>query len=313
MEINFEYYKVFYYVAKYKNITRAAAALGSNQPNVTRVMKLLEDALHCKLLVREARGVALTQEGERLYAHVEIAFHQLLAAQEEIGAQMIDGTGTVEIGATETALHLFLLDALRAFKEACPKVRIKIHNHTTPDILRQLAYGKLDLAVITTPFETAGHLVSRKLTGFREILVGGVQYRSLCGGKSGLEGTGFAKPNPGRADLQDLKEFPWVGIGSGTATCELYREFFFRQNVNIEPDTEVATSDLLVPLIRAGMGIGFVPERMAVPWLEAGQLVRIPLTCEPPEREIRLVYDSGRGKSVAAERLRRYLQGQSEN
>ncbi len=45
MDINFEYYKIFYYVAKYKNITRAAAALGSNQPNVTRVMKLLEEGL----------------------------------------------------------------------------------------------------------------------------------------------------------------------------------------------------------------------------------------------------------------------------
>ena len=128
MDINFEYYKIFYYVAKYKNITRAAAALGSNQPNVTRVMKLLEEGLQCKLLVREARGIALTQEGERLYAHVEAAFHQLLKAQEEIGAQLLDGTGTVEIGATETALHLFLLDALRSFKETCPRVRINIHN-----------------------------------------------------------------------------------------------------------------------------------------------------------------------------------------
>ncbi len=172
MDINFEYYKIFYYVAKYKNITRAAAALGSNQPNVTRVMKLLEEGLQCKLLVREARGIALTQEGERLYAHVEAAFHQLLKAQEEIGAQLLDGTGTVEIGATETALHLFLLDALRSFKETCPRVRIKIHNHTTPDILKRLAYGRLDLAVITTPFETTGHLVAGKLTGFREILAG---------------------------------------------------------------------------------------------------------------------------------------------
>ena len=32
MDINFEYYKIFYYVAKYRNITKAAAALGSNQP-----------------------------------------------------------------------------------------------------------------------------------------------------------------------------------------------------------------------------------------------------------------------------------------
>ena len=307
MDINFEYYKIFYYVAKYKNITRAAAALGSNQPNVTRVMKLLEEGLQCKLLVREARGIALTQEGERLYAHVEVAFHQLLRAQEEIGTQMIDGTGTVDIGATETALHLFLLDALRSFKETCPRVRIKIHNHTTPDILKRLAYGRLDLAVITTPFETAGHLVGTKLTGFREILTGGEPYRELGEGKKGEEGDSggtFCRP----WSLQDLQAYPWVGIGSGTATCELYRAFFFRRNVDIGLDTEVATSDLLIPLIRAGMGIGFVPEEMAQPWLDAGQLVRIPLDCEPPKREIRLVYDSGRGRSAAAEGLRNYLQ-----
>lgn len=297
MDINFEYYKIFYYVAKYKNITRAAAALGSNQPNVTRVMKLLEEGLHCKLLVREARGVMLTEEGEKLYAHVEIAFHQLLKAQEEIGFQMLDGTGTVEIGATETALHLFLLDVLRTFKEAYPKVRIKIHNHTTPQILRSLAYGKLDLAVITTPFEASGQLVNKRLIGFREILVGGGQYE---------------KAGSVPWDLQELTEYPWVGIGAGTATCELYREYFFRQNVNIEPDTEVATSDLLIPLIRAGMGIGFVPERMAQPYLEEGELAQIPLTCELPKREIGLVYDSGRGKSAAAEGLRKYLLDQSE-
>ncbi len=309
MDINFEYYKIFYYVAKYKNITRAAAALGSNQPNVTRVMKLLEEGLQCKLLVREARGIALTQEGERLYAHVEAAFHQLLKAQEEIGAQLLDGTGTVEIGATETALHLFLLDALRSFKETCPRVRIKIHNHTTPDILKRLAYGRLDLAVITTPFETTGHLVAGELTGFREILAGGEPYRRLGEGKAKTGEAGHCGGVLcGPWSLQDLQAYQWVGIGSGTATCELYRAFFFRQNVDIEPDTEVATSDLLIPLIRAGMGIGFVPERMAQPWLDAGQLVRIPLDCEPPGREIRLVYDSGRGKSAAAEGLRKYLQ-----
>ena len=38
MDINFEYYKIFYYTAKYKNITKAAAALGSSQPNVTRII-----------------------------------------------------------------------------------------------------------------------------------------------------------------------------------------------------------------------------------------------------------------------------------
>ena len=70
MDVNFEYYKAFYYVAKYRNITKAAAALGSSQPNVTRMMKLLETQLNCRLFIREARGVSLTNEGEQLYSHV---------------------------------------------------------------------------------------------------------------------------------------------------------------------------------------------------------------------------------------------------
>ena len=63
MDINFEYYKIFYYVAKYRNITKAAAALGSNQPNVTRIMKLLETQLNCRLFVRRPGGSASPRRG----------------------------------------------------------------------------------------------------------------------------------------------------------------------------------------------------------------------------------------------------------
>ena len=52
MDVNFEYYKVFYYVAKYKNFTKAAHALGSGQPNVTRAMNCLEQQTHCTLFIR---------------------------------------------------------------------------------------------------------------------------------------------------------------------------------------------------------------------------------------------------------------------
>ena len=43
MNVNFEYYKIFYYVAKYQNFTKAARALNNSQPNITRAMNCLED------------------------------------------------------------------------------------------------------------------------------------------------------------------------------------------------------------------------------------------------------------------------------
>ena len=63
MNVNFEYYKFFYYVAKYNNFTKAAHVLNNSQPNITRAMNCLEHELNCTLIVRTNRGVCLTPEG----------------------------------------------------------------------------------------------------------------------------------------------------------------------------------------------------------------------------------------------------------
>jgi len=294
MDINFEYYKVFYYVARYGNLTRAAAALGSNQPNVTRVMKLLEAQLNCRLLVREPRGISLTGEGERLYAHVEAAYEHLMRGQEEIGRQDAADSGVAEIGATETALHLFLLEAMRDFRMEYPRIRIKVHNRSTPEIIREFSSGRLDFAVITMPFEMPDSFHCETVCDFREILVGGTEYKYLSREKIRLE---------------ELRECPWIGLGKGTATYELYRQFFAGYGVELELDMEVATSDLLLPLIEKNLGIGFVAESLALPLLKRKALVQIPVDCEMPVRSVQLVSEKGRVRSGAADVFYRYLRG----
>ncbi len=292
MDINFEYYKIFYIAAKYGSITKAAIALGSNQPNVTRIIKLLESQLNCRLFIREARGISLTEEGQLLFSHVEIAYSHLLNAQEEICRQDSQRCGSVEIGATETALHLFLLNLLHGFKTEYPAIRIKIHNHTTPEIVKHLISGKFDFAVITTPFETPKSFSSVKALDFKEILVGGTQYNNLCKTPLGLE---------------DAKKYPWIGLGRESATYRLYKNFFITQGIDLEPDMEVATSDLMLPLIESNLGIGFVPEKLALPSLRKKKLVRIPLNCDIPKRSIQIVSDQGRGRSLAADTFYKFL------
>lgn len=292
MDINFEYYKIFYYVAKYKNMTKAAAALGRNQPNVTRVMKLLESQLGCRLFIRGAKGVSLTEDGERLYAHVEAAYRHLIDAQEEIAGPGGFAGGAVEIGTTETALHLFLLDALHSFRQKYPEVRIKIHNHTTPETVRLLVGGGLDFAVITTPYELPAEILGVTILDFDEILVGGMQYQDLC--KKAMQ-------------LRDIKKYPWIGLGRGSATYDLYKSFFIKHGVDLEPDMEVETSDLMLPLIANNFGIGFVPKKTALPLLEEKKLVRIPIDCDLPARSIQIVSDYRRQKSAAADALYKYL------
>lgn len=296
MDINFEYYKIFYYVAKYQNITKAARVLGSNQPNVTRILKLLESQLGRRLFIREARGVSLTEEGELLFSHVEIAYRQLLNAQEELCKQDAQRCGTVEIGATETAIYLFLLDALHGFQAQYPAVKIKIHNHTTPETVRHLISGKLDFAVLTIPFEMPKTIFCEKVLEFEEILVGGLQYKNLC--QSLLE-------------LKDMEDYPWIGLSSASATYKLYKDFFIQHKIDLEPDMQVETSGLMLPMIENNLGIGFVPQKLAEPLLAQKKLVQIHLNCEIPKRSVQIAADKGRGKSLAADTLYKYLRGKS--
>ena len=73
MYVDWEYYKIFYYVAKYQNFTKAARVLGNNQPNITHSMNRLESQLNCVLFIRSNRGVTLTPEGELLYSRIASA------------------------------------------------------------------------------------------------------------------------------------------------------------------------------------------------------------------------------------------------
>lgn len=297
MDINFEYYKIFYFVAKYGNITKAAAALGSNQPNVTRIMKLLESQLNCKLFIRGARGVSLTKEGERLYSRVAVAYRNILDAQEEICGKDALHSGTIEIGATETALHLFLLQVLHGFKKEYPSIRIKIHNRNTLGTIRHLMSGELDFAVVTSPFEVPKTVSCLKVLDYEEILVGGTAYQKLC-----------KKP----MELSDLKDYPLVGLGRETVTYELYKNFFVGHKVDMELDIEVATSDLMLPLLENNFGLGFMPKQMAEPLIQEGKLVQIPLNATPPKRSIQVIADRGRGKSLATGIFYKYLEAGAE-
>ncbi len=70
---------------------------------------------------------------------------------------------------------------------------------------------------------------------------------------------------------------------------------------------EVATSDLMLPLLENNLGIGFVPEKLALPLLKEKKLIQIHISCDIPRRSIQIVSDKGRGKSLAADTFYKYL------
>ena len=84
-------------------------------------------------------------------------------------------------------------------------------------------------------------------------------------------------------------------------------DFFLKNGVVLKPDIEVATSDLMVPMIQSNLGIGYVPEQLAQPVLETGSVHRIPVYEEMGAREVCVLYDAKRGRSRCEKEFVEYL------
>ena len=141
MNFNFEYYKVFYYVAKYGSLTRAASVLMTSQPAVTRTIRNLENDLSCRLFIRSKSGVELTPEGKVFYEYVAAGCEQFSKGVNELGNMISLADGTVYISATETALHGCLFEAMEEFSTSYPNVHFKILNNSTTKSIQALKNG----------------------------------------------------------------------------------------------------------------------------------------------------------------------------
>ncbi len=284
MDASFDYYKVFYYVAKYSNFTRAASVLLSSQPSVTRSIQNLESELGCRLFIRSRHGVTLTPEGKLLYRYVAPACERILRGEEELGLALGLHGGSVSIGATETALHCLLLDQLSAFQQEHPDVKIRISNGTTAQVLSDMKEGRTDLAVVPTPFQIEKPCTSVRLRQIRSVLVGGSRFEHLCN-------------TP--LSLSDLKQYPLAGLSGSTMSYRFYEDFFAAHGLSLHYDIEMANADLLLPVAMHNLGLAFVPEKLVEDYLAQKKLFSIPLKEEIPVRHVCLIRDPGRPLGAA--------------
>lgn len=285
MNISYDYYRIFFFVAKYKNISQAAKVLLSNQPNVTRTIKNLESALGCTLFVRNRYGVELTPEGEKLYSHIKIAYEHIEAGEEEISLDKTLQSGIISIGATEIALHCMLLPILKEYRSLYPGVKIHISNHTTYEAVSALKNGLLDLALVTTPTAKSSSIAETKVKKIREVPVCSKAYPKLLSGK---------------VPLSILKDYPIIMLSSATKTYERYSDIFDKNNITFSPSIEAATTDQILPMVKADLGVGFIPEDMLIGQSDA---YKIDLTEPLPERHICLLKRREYHLNVAAKKM----------
>ena len=286
MDINYELYKVFYYVAKTLSFSDASKRLFISQSAVSQSIKALEKKLNQHLFIRSTKRVKLTPEGEVLFKHIEPAVNLIMRGENQIlDANALNG-GQLRIGASDTICRYFLIDYFQKYHQNYPDVRIKITNSTSIGCVDLLEKGQVDLIVCNFPNSRLGnHMNVRPLKEFRDVFA--------------------ADPEsfPVRDRIFQLKEllnFPILMLSSKTTTSEYLHRTFTSRGLKLLPEVELNSNDLLMDLAGIGLGVACIPDYM----LESHRtLVPIRLDTPLPPRQLVLVQHDNLPVSQAGERF----------
>lgn len=282
---NLEYYKVFYYVARNKSLTAAADELSISQPAVSQSIKQLETLLGTKLFTRASKGVRLTQEGVLLYNYVAKGYEQIALGEQKLMQMLNLDLGEIRIGASDMTLQFYLLPFLECFHEKYPDIKVVVTNAPTPETLHNLREGKIDLGVVSTPFDIQPFMESAYVREIEDVFVAGRKFISY---KNRM------------LDLQELENMPIIFLEGSTSTRTNMNQFLQKNRVMIQPEFELATSDMIVQFALRNLGVGCVVRDFAQKYLDSGQLFELRFNKIIPKRHFCVVTDKKNPMSAAA-------------
>lgn len=292
-KVNLEYYKVFYTVCRCGGITAAADALCISQPAVSQAVRQLEKALDCRLFSRTSRGVKLTKEGEVLYSYVKRGIEILFDGEQTIGRLQDLEAGEIRIGASDMTLQFYLLPYLEWFHEQYPKIKVNVSNGPTPETLQFLYDGRIDFGIVSTPFDARPEVQSTPVKKVKNLFIAGPKFRGELSGRT--------------LSYRELLGFPGIFLEQNTSTRKFMDQFLAERGIQLEPEFELATSDMIVQFVKRNLGIGCLMSDFAGEALESGEVFALEFEEEMPSREFCLVTSEKHHISPAAKRLQEEL------
>ncbi|MEY8515482.1 LysR family transcriptional regulator [Lachnospiraceae bacterium 29-84] len=288
MDINLEYYRIFYYVGKLKSISMAAEELRVSQPAVSQTIRRLEEALGSALFIRMPRGVRFTPEGEMLYSYVQRGYGYILQGEHKLMEMLDLETGLIRIGASDMTLQFYLLEVLEQFHERYPNIKVTVTNAPTPETLKHLQDGRIDFGVISTPVAGGREWKKKEVRKIQDVFVAGEKFAYLQGET---------------LPYKQLEKLPILSLEKNTSTRNYVDGFLEQNGVTLNPEFELATSNILIEFARKGLGVASVVEDFAKELLEKGELFLLEFDGQIPGREICVVTDDRIPVSAAAGKL----------
>ena len=275
-----ENYRVFCKVAQHKSFSGAAQELFLSQPAVSQSVRQLEEQLGMQLFVRSSKKVELTPQGSILYEYASSALGLLESAEQQLSGLQTLGAGQLRLGAGDiTARHL-LLPALERFHQLYPKVHLSIFNRTSASSLELLHAGRIDAAFVNLPIEDDRITVHWE-SPVQDIFVAGQKFAELK--------EHISSEIPQNRPARQLARLPLIMLEHKANSRVYVQRFFLRQGVELQPEIELASYELMGELARINLGVSCMVRQFCRQELQSGKLFELSLTEPVPPRSIGMV------------------------
>lgn len=250
----------FLAVARERSFTRAAARMGLSQSALSHTIRQLETRLGVRLLTRTTRAVAPTEAGEKLIEGIGPHFDQIEAALDALSALREKPAGTIRIVASDYAISHVLWPKLKKFLPKFPDVKVELF---LDNGLSEIVTERYDAGV------RMGEQLAKDMISAR---IGPDVRYAVIGSKS------YFANHPEPKKPQDLVRHSCINYRFTTSGALYAWEFEEkRHEVKIRVDGPLAFNNIfhVLEASLAGFGLAYVPEEIAQPHIEKGQLKRV--------------------------------------
>ena len=296
MDINYELYKVFYHVASTLSFSEASKQLFISQSAVSQSIKFLEKKLNQTLFIRSTKRVQLTPEGEILLKHIEPAMNLIKKGENQLlEANTLNG-GQLRIGASDTICRYFLVPFLNEFHKMYPNIHIKVTNRTSIECARLLDNGQVDFIITNYPNSGLSNTQNiQVIHDFSDVFVANETYFPL---------------KDRMITLKELQSYPILMLDRKSTTSEFLHSMFQKHQLDLVPEIELSSNDLLIDLAKIGLGIAFVPD-FCIPQQEENFFI-LNLEETLPKRQLVVVHNETLPISQAARQFIELLEGNTD-
>ena len=271
-------------VAHERSFTKAAAKLGVSQSALSQTIRQLEARLGVRLLTRTTRSVSVTEAGERVLGTVAPRIEEIETELAAVGELREKPAGTIRIAATEYATDAILLPKLAKLLRDYPDIKVEI----------VIDYGLTD--IVTQRFDAGVRSGEQVASGMIAVRIAPDMRMAVVGLPS------YFKNRPEPKKPQDLIGHNCIALRLPTHGG-LYAWEFEKGGrelkVRVEGQLIFNTTAQMLNAALAGLGLAYVPEGMAQPYLVRRRLKRVLEDWCLPYSGYHLWYPSRRQSSAA--------------